>query len=182
MRHRAARALFAFGAVRASDDRQAYRHVVARRVRVRADLVRLFDERLRVRFVDARQRHAQLDIEREAAGVVRTEPDLGSHLRIGRQRLLALAGDELHRAQKARRIACGEELFGIRAFRAGAAELTRCGELDLQLVIFGHRATVAAAGARGARLVQSVHRAAPVREGEAVRVDSIAGHGVNIEH
>ena len=78
-------------------------------------------------------------------------------------------GDEFHRAQETGRVTCGKQLLRICAFRARAAEFARRGQLHFQLVVSGYRAAVAATRARGAGLVQNVHRAAPVWKREEKR-------------
>src|SRR5690606_15953490 len=72
------------------------------------------------------------------------------------QRDLPAAGDELQRAEEARRVAGGEQLFGIGARPAGAAELARGGQLHVERAVSGTGAPVAAAGGGGSGGVEDL--------------------------
>src|SRR5690606_29530248 len=68
---------------------------------------------------------------------------------IGGQGDLLPAGDELQRAEEAGRVARREQLFGIGAVAAVAAQLARGGQADVQYAVGGGGPAFAAAGGGG---------------------------------
>src|SRR6266852_1949646 len=102
-----------------SGDVELDRDVVARRVRIRADLlVRLAGERGELGLRQAPVLHAELHREAEAPAFARADRDRAGDARLGSVLLLALA-DEVERAAEAGGVAGGEEVLGRR--RAGLA-------------------------------------------------------------
>ena len=71
--------------------------------------------------------------------------------------ILAAAGD-LQRADEAGGIARREQLFGIGALAAGAAEFLRGGELDVEAAVLGPGVAVATAGGGGAGAIEDIDR------------------------
>src|SRR6267143_2237099 len=104
--------------------------VVARRVRVRADLlVRLARERGELGLRQALVLHAELHRQAEAPTVARTDRDRAGDARLRGVLLVPLA-DEVERAAEAGGVAGGEEVFGRRGARlARAAHLLRHREI-----------------------------------------------------
>src|SRR5260221_5562969 len=104
-----------------ADDFELHRDVVARRMRVRADLlVRLAGERGELGLRQALVLHAELHRQAEAAAVARADRDRAGDTRLGSVLLLALA-DEVERAAKAGGVAGGEEGLGRRSARFARA-------------------------------------------------------------
>src|SRR5258708_36415644 len=100
-----------------ADDFELHRDVVARRMRVRADLlVRLAGERGEVGLRQALVLHAELHREAEAAAVAPADRDRAGDPRPSSVLLLALA-DEIERAAEASRLAGGEPVLGRRRAR-----------------------------------------------------------------
>src|SRR3546814_9745508 len=98
---------------------------------VGADDVGLVHDRLGDVALEARQADHQLDVEAEALAVVAwADADLGRHGAVVRDLHLLLSGGDLNGAEKAGRIAGGEELLWIVALAARPAELLRGGKLD----------------------------------------------------
>jgi hypothetical protein len=132
-----------------------------------------------------RQGHAQFDVQRKAAVVVRADADICRDGGVSGQCLLALTGDELHRAQKARRVSGCEELLGVRADRAVAAQFTRRGQLDIQHLIRRYRAAIASTRAGCRCFVKYAHLTAPWLGSEdcrASRSSSSSRYGLKIAH
>src|SRR5689334_18022781 len=89
-------------------------NVVARGVRVRADLlVRLAGERRELGLRQAPVLHAELHREAESAALARTDRDRAGDPRL-RGVLLVLLADEVERAAEARGVAGGEQMLGRR--------------------------------------------------------------------
>src|SRR5689334_16044166 len=85
-----------------SDHVEPDRHVVAGGVRVRADLVRLLHQLLRLLARHARQRDVELHVDTESAFRTRADADGGGDLRVVRHLDgPALGGHEFHRADEA---------------------------------------------------------------------------------
>src|SRR6185312_13024638 len=107
--------------------------VAARRVRVRADLVRGTHQRLRLVARQVRHRRDELDLQTEAlAG----RPD--RHVRRDADRSgveLLQPRDVAHRAAEACRVARREQLLWIRAGAARATEALRHGQLDVEVAV-----------------------------------------------
>src|SRR5690606_34074240 len=126
-------------------DVQTYFDVAAGGVGVGADLVGRVDQRLGGVLVQARQADVQFHFQTEAAGDL-ADADLTGDRGVGREGLLLLAGDELQSADEAGRVTGGEQLLGVAGFAAGAAQLARGGQLDVEESIGGKCAAVAASG------------------------------------
>src|SRR6185437_8000012 len=98
----------------AAAHRQLDRHVVARRMRVGADLLmRLLGEGGELGLRQVLVLNAQRDGEAEAAAVARTDRDRAGDLGLARI-LLLLLGDEIDVAAEAGGVARGEEMLGRR--------------------------------------------------------------------
>src|SRR5437660_2198154 len=121
--------------------------VVARRVRIRADLlVRLAGERGELGMGQAPVLHAELDREAEAAAVARADRDRAGDARPGGVLLLPLA-DEVERAAEAGGVAGGEKVLGRRGARlARAAHLLRHREIGFHHAVARLGVAVAPAG------------------------------------
>lgn len=98
-------------------------HVVPRGIRVRTDLVRGFDQLLRVRALNAWQ--ADYEVCRDAKAALRAWADTHRcvHCRISRNSQLQLLGGDLERAEKAGGISGGEQLLRIGTRPPGATQL-----------------------------------------------------------
>ncbi|KAG0923734.1 hypothetical protein G6F32_014165 [Rhizopus arrhizus] len=113
----------------------------------------------------ARNGEGQLGLDAET-GRDLADAHLAGDGGVGRQRDLGLAGHELQRAQEAGRIAGREQLLRVGARAAGAAQLARGRQLDVQHVVGLDGTAFAAAGGGGLGGVQNLfdgHRDAPVR-------------------
>src|SRR5436190_7161567 len=121
--------------------------VVARRVRIRADLlVRLARERGELGLRQALVLDGELHREAEAPAVARADRDRTGDARLGSVLLLALA-DEVERAAEARRVAGGEEVLGRgRAELSRAAHFLRHREIRLHHAVARLGVAVAPAG------------------------------------
>src|SRR5437867_9049502 len=121
--------------------------IVARRVRVRADLlVRLARERGELGLRQALVLHAELHREAEAAAVARADRDCAGDARLRGVLLLPLA-DEVERAAEAGGVAGGEEVLGRRSARlARAAHFLRHREIGLHHAVARLGVAVAPAG------------------------------------
>src|SRR5436190_18248101 len=121
--------------------------VVARRVRVRADLlVRLARERGELGLRQALVLHAELHREPEAAAVARAYRDRAGDARL-RGVLLRPLADEVERAAEAGSVAGGEQMFGRRgAGLPRAAHLLRHREVGLHHAVARLGVAVAPAG------------------------------------
>src|SRR5690606_28367472 len=95
--------------------------------------------------VDAGRGDGERGLDAEA-GRDLADADLAGDAGGRRQRDLLLAGHELQRAQEAGRVAGGEQLFGIGAWAAGAAQLARRGQLHVEDAVVGAGAAVTAPG------------------------------------
>src|SRR5258706_4343110 len=124
-----------------------FRDVVARRVRVRADLlVRLACQRGELGLLQALVVHAELHGQAESPAFARADRDRAGDARLGSVLLLALA-DEVERAAEARRVAGGEEVLWRRgAGLARASHLLRHREIGLHYAVARLRVAVASAG------------------------------------
>src|SRR4051795_4215073 len=120
-------------------------------------MVGLFHQRLRRRLLDARERYLHLDVETEAALRARADAHGGGDSRVVRDLGPALRGHELHGAEEAGGIAGGEQLFGIIATAATAAQLLGRGEIDGEGAVLGGGAAVTAAGSAGGRAILYVN-------------------------
>src|SRR5882762_7511900 len=141
------------------------RDVVARRVRVRADLlVRLAGERGELGLRHALVLHAELHGEAEAPAVARADRDGAGDPRLRCVLLVALA-DEVERAAEAGRVAGGEEVLWRRSARlARAAHLLRHREIGLYHAVARLGVAVAPAGGgrgRGKEGLDRVHWGSP---------------------
>src|SRR5690606_30395862 len=117
-------------------------------VGVGADDVRLVDEGLQGVAVDARRRDGERDLDAEA-GRDLADADLAGAAG-GRGQGDLLAGRyELQRTTEAGRVARGEQLLGIGARTATAAQLARGGQLHVEHSVAGLGAAVAASGGAG---------------------------------
>ena len=122
---------------------------------------------LRRRLVHAGDLDVQRDLDAEALRD-RADADVGGDRGVGGQGDLLLHGDELHRADEARRIAGREQLLGVGAGGAVAAEALGRRQLDVEDAVVGLRRAVAPAGRGGVRGVEDLlglHRGLLVVEG-----------------
>src|SRR5260221_7834578 len=95
-----------------ADDFELHRDVVARRMRVRADLlVRVAGERGELGLRQALVLHAELHREAEAPAFARADRDRADDARLGSVLLRPLA-DEVERTAEAGGVAGGEEVLG----------------------------------------------------------------------
>src|SRR5215475_13670581 len=122
-------------------------NVAARRVGVGADLVGGGDQRLGLIARQLGQAGLQLDGEavRLAGGA---ERDRGGHRDRPGGDLLA-PRDRADRAAEARRVAGGEQLLGVGAGRAAAAERLRRDQREIEHAVVGLGAAIAASGGGG---------------------------------
>src|SRR5690606_20216264 len=126
-------------------DRQRHVDVSAGGVGVGADDVRLLDQRLQRVAVDPRGRDGERGLDAEA-GRDLADADLAGDAGGRRQCDLLPGRYELQRAEEAGRVARGEQLFGIGAGTAAAAQLARGGQLHVEHLVVGPGAAVAASG------------------------------------
>src|SRR3546814_637076 len=89
------------------------------------------------------------------------DADLGRHGAVVRDLHLLLSGGDLNGAEKAGRIAGGEELLWIVALAARPAELLRGGKLDGEGTIGGFGGARATAGSGSFGPVENFHDLAP---------------------
>ena len=88
-----------------------------------------------VLFAIPRQRDRQSDFKPEAALAIGTDSHFGSDGGVGWKFSARMVHDVLHRIEKACCITCGEELFGVRAIAASAAEFLRQGQLEIKVAL-----------------------------------------------
>src|SRR6185437_1181319 len=97
------------------------------------------------------------DVETEAAFRARADADRRGHRSVGGDLRAALGGHELHGADEAGGVAGREELLGIIAGAATAAEFLRGRELDVERAVQRRGVAVATAGGLGLGLVVNIH-------------------------
>ena len=118
----------------------------------------LLDEVLDHGLVEPGHRDGQLGSDAEALAVIaRADADIGRNACVFRDPHLLLAGDELERAEEAGRIAHGEELLGIGAFAATAAEFLRRVQHELDVAGIGRGLAFAAAGGGTVGGIERLH-------------------------
>lgn len=130
------------------DERECHIDVVAGGVRIRANGVRFLDQPTRLFSRHARQRHLQLDLDAEAVRN-QTHADAGADRDVGGNGNPVALTHESYRADKARAVARGEQLFRIRSFSPLAAEFFRHAQFEVQAAFGNHRASVAASRGSG---------------------------------
>src|SRR5438045_2649580 len=107
--------------------------------------MRLLNKLLRLIAWHARERDVQSDVDPEAALGTRADPDTRGHRRVFRDFRPPLGGDELHRPEKAGRIAGREELLGVVARAAAAAQLLRRRQTNAERAVLGRGLAVTSA-------------------------------------
>ena len=102
------------------DHRQANVDIAARRIGIRANLVRRMHKRLSVSLGHERNINLQIDFNVKTGGDL-ADADNGVDLGIGMQSRFLLRADKLHCADETRRITRSKHFLGIGAGRARAA-------------------------------------------------------------
>lgn len=123
---------------------------------VRADLMCGIHQALRLILFQAGQGHVKVDVQAKTTGDL-ADAHMGGDRGVIGDFAFALAGDEFQGADKAGRIASGEQLLGVGGLAASAAQLFGCRKFDVEDVVAGNGTTITAASGGGYCGIQSLH-------------------------